>query len=143
MGGTNLIQGLRKILGAILVCYIPIRMVIFEEFFLTVPSVRHTLLRVDVLLTAIDHTGETQLEGIHSPGENIQGISTSIHEVQFSQNTNRSSALSVYRAGKLQRFRIRYVNIGSRDGKNDTMIVEVEADTKAATQQTYLLGFEM
>ena len=118
-------------------------MVILEEFFLTIPSVRHALLRVDVLLTAIDYTNETQLERIHSPGENIQGISTSIHEVQFSQNTNRSSALSVYRAGKLQRFRIRNVNIGGRDGKNDTIIVEFGAETKGAAQQTYLLGFEM
>lgn len=53
----------------------------FEEFRLRFQSILHTFLCIDILLTPVDYTNETQLQGVNSAGQDIQRIGTRVHEV--------------------------------------------------------------
>lgn len=86
--------------------------VILEEFSLALQSVFQLLFRVDILLASIHDTDESQLERVDSSGKDIERIRTGIHEVEFSEDTDRSAALLIDGTCELERFGVGKVDIG-------------------------------
>lgn len=74
---------------------------------LAVQSVLHALLRVDILLTTIYDTNETQLQRVNATGQNVQSVGARVHQVEFREHADRASTLGIYRPSELERFRIR------------------------------------
>lgn len=120
----NLVQRLREILGTILVRNIPVRGVALEELRLMVESVAQAFVRVDVLLAAVNDTDESEFEGVDTAGEDVQGVRSCVHQVEFREDTNCSAALWVYGACELQGLRVREVDVGGGNGEDDAVWVD-------------------
>lgn len=75
---------------------------IFEELGFRVESIRHTLLRDDILLASVDDANEAKFERIYASGQNIECIRPSIHDVELRQNTYRPTTLGVNTPCKFQ-----------------------------------------
>ena len=84
--------------------YIPVGRVILEEFSLVFYRILQTFVGVNVLLTPIDNSNESELEGIHTTSQNIESIRAGVHQVQLGQHSDCPSSLRVYRACQFQRF---------------------------------------
>lgn len=120
----HLVQRLCEILGTILVRNIPVRGVALEELCFMVESVAQAFVRVDVLLAAVNDTDESELEGVDTAGEDVQGVGACVHQVEFREDTNCSAALWVHGACKLQGLRVRQVDVGGGNGEDDAVWVD-------------------
>ena len=92
-----------------------------EEFLLGLESLRQWLVRLNVLLRSIDDADESQLQRIHSTGQDIERVSPVIHEVDFGEHPDRPSTDGIDISSQLQRFGVDNVHIGGRDGQDDTV----------------------
>ena len=113
--GTCLVERFCQVLGTLLVRDIPIGRVVGEEFLLTVQRSGQGFLRINVLLTPIHDTNEPELERVCSPGQDIIGVSSRIHEIELGEDSDSPTTLRVYGPGKFQRLRVRKVDICGGD----------------------------
>ena len=74
---------------------IPVSSMIPEEFRLRIQLIAHRFVAVYILLTAIDDSDESELERVHSTGEDVESVRSGVHEIQFRQYSNRATALRV------------------------------------------------
>lgn len=94
--------------------------VFLEEPCLVGPGILHRALSVDVLLTSVYDADETEFEGVHATGEDVQGVGASIHEVEFGKDTDGALALGIDRTCELEGIRVGEIDIGGRHGQNHT-----------------------
>ena len=121
---TDLIQRLGQKLCTAAMSDIPVSSVIPEEFGLGVELIAHRFIPVDVLLTSIDDTDESELERVHSTGENVERVRSSVHEIQFRQYSDRATALWIDVSGQLERIRVGEIDVGGTNSENDTAAAE-------------------
>lgn len=117
---ADLIERLGEELGTAAMCNIAVPGVIPEELGLRLELLVHRLARVDILLTAVDDPDESQLERVHSPGEDVESIRTRIHEIELGENSDRAATLRVDLSSELERLRVGQIDVGRGDGKDDT-----------------------
>lgn len=79
------------------------------------------LAALDVLLRTVDDADETKFKWVYAARKNVHGIRAVIHQVQFGEDPNRPFTHGVDMAGQLERFRVDQVNVGGRNGKDDTV----------------------
>lgn len=94
--------------------------VITEKLCLTLESIYEILLDVDILLTTVDDTNETEFKGIDASSKDVQSVGPSIHQIEFGQDTDGPATLWINGTSQFQGIRIREIDISSRDCKNDT-----------------------
>src|SRR5260370_21161011 len=89
-----------------------------EEICLSLQSILHRLVDVDILLAAVQDTDEPKLERVDAASENVSGVGSCIHEIKFSQNANGAFALWINRAGEFERVRVSEIDICGGYSKN-------------------------
>lgn len=75
-----------------------------EKVSLSAQRIRQRLVALDVLLRSVHDTDKAKLQRIYTPGENVHGVCTMVHEIQFGENTNRPFAHGVHMSGQLECF---------------------------------------
>ena len=83
--------------GNVSVCW-----VVLEKIVLGLESLVHGLVALDILLRAVYDTDETQLEGVDSAGQDVESVGAMVHQVEFCENTNCSSAEGINMAGEFE-----------------------------------------
>ena len=71
-----------------------------KEFLLTVQRRGHGFLCVDVLLTPVHDTDETELEGVCTSGQDIISVGPCVHEVELGKDSDSPTTLRVNRPGE-------------------------------------------
>lgn len=117
--GTYLVERLGEELCPAAVRDVAVPGVVAEELGLLVELLVHRLVLVDVRLAAVHHADEAQLERVHPPGEDVERVRASVHEVQLRQHSDRAAALRVDLARELERLRVGDVDVRGRDGEDD------------------------
>ena len=113
-----------------------------EELVLGVECLLHVLLRVDILLTAVHHADEAELERVDAAGEDVDGVGAGVHEVKLGEDADGASALRIDGARELERVRVGEVDVGGGDSEDDAG--EDEGRVWCLWEiGTYQLGFEM
>ena len=108
---TCLIKRLCQVLGALLMCNIPIGRMADEEFLLAFQRGGHRFLRIDILLTPIHDAGEPKFEGVCPSGQDIVSICPRVHEVKLGKDSDGPTTLWVDGSSKFQRLRVGKVDI--------------------------------
>lgn len=107
-----MVQAFCQILSTTPVCQVPVSRVVPEEFLLFPKSIFHRDIRIDVLLTPVDDSNESQLERIRSAGQDLESIGTGVHEIELGKNTDGSQATRIDCPSQFQGIRIRDVDVG-------------------------------
>ena len=76
-------------------CNIPIRRVRTEELHLLINRVFEWFVRIDILLTAIHDTNESQFQWVDAPGEDVERVRSCVHEVDLGENPDGATTLRV------------------------------------------------
>lgn len=90
-----------------------------QEGRLVLHLVIDVLLIHDVLLRAIHYTDDAQLDGNDPTAQDIDGISTSVHEIQLGDHCQGAPAIGIHVLGQLKRLTSGHVRIGGRHSQND------------------------
>lgn len=96
-----MIESLCKIFCPTSVCNVSIDRVCPEELFFLRPGVLHGEIFIDILLTPIHHTHETEFQWVSPASKNVESISTGIHKIELCENTKCTKATRVYGTGQL------------------------------------------
>lgn len=80
--------------------------VVFKEYGLALECIGHGLVGLDIGLTSVDNANESKLQGVRSSRKNIQCIGSCIHEIQLSQDSDRTLCVRVDLASKLETVRV-------------------------------------
>jgi hypothetical protein len=75
--------------------------VLFEEIALVLQGERYGLLIFDIALPSVDHRNVTQTKRNDAPGENVDNVSSGVHEIDLCQNSDCPLALGIHLAGHL------------------------------------------
>ena len=102
---------------------IPICRMVFEELCLRFSGILHTFFCIDILLAAVYTPNEAEFEGIDTSSEDIESVSTCIHQVQFGQDTNGATSLRIYCTCKFEGIGVGEVNVGGGYGQNDAVVI--------------------
>lgn len=114
--------------------------VVLEEILLFPPSIVHRYVLHDVLLTAVDDADKAQFERVCPPGEHVERVGASVHEVQLGEHAERAQSTGVHRARELQRVRVGQIHIRGRHRQNHPAIV---SPVESTARNTHALGLEM
>lgn len=77
------------------------------------------LLVHDVLLRAIHHADDAQLDGNDPAAQDVDGIGAGIHEIQFRDHGQSAPAIGVHVLGQLECLTGGHVRVGGRHSQND------------------------
>ena len=123
---------------------IPIRRMVLEEVIFALPRILQGLLRIDVLLAAVDHTDEAEFEGVHAPRKDVQRVRASVHDIKLSKHANGTPPLRVDGARELEGVGVGEVSVGGGDGEDYTRVGRyVSVLLGEGNGKKNLLGFEM
>jgi len=122
---------------------IPVTRVVAEELPLSSRLLLHGLVGIDVGLAATDDADEAELERVDATGKDVEGVRSSVHEVELGENSNGTAALRVDGASELERLGVGQVDIGGRDGEDDAIAEgSVSISLLAALLKAHQLGLE-
>ncbi|KAH9407482.1 hypothetical protein TYRP_012302 [Tyrophagus putrescentiae] len=76
----------------------------------------------DVLLRAVHHADDAQLDGNDAPGEHLSGVRARVHDVQLGEHCQRPVAARVHLARRLDGVRVGKVGVGRRHGENERVL---------------------
>ena len=74
---------------------VPVRRMSSEKLFLLSQRVLHRVTSVDILLTPVHHPNETELQGVSSTRQDVQGIRAGVHQVQLCEDSDGSKTARV------------------------------------------------
>lgn len=95
--------------------------VVLEKVRLSLQSLLHGLVALDILLGSINHANEAQLQRVDASRQNIKGVCAVVHEINLCEDANGSAAERVDMAGEFQGFRVDNVDVCGRDGENNAV----------------------
>lgn len=100
---------------------ISIRWMVLEEVGFGLEGILHGLVPLDILLRAVDNANESQLQGIDAARENIESVGTMIHQVNFGQDADSTSAERINMTGKFEGLGVDQIHVGRGHGENDAV----------------------
>jgi hypothetical protein len=72
-------------------------------------------------LTPVHNADEPKLELIHTSGEDVEGVGPCVHQIEFGEDTDCSTALRVDRAGEFKGFGVGEVDVGPGDSEDNAL----------------------
>lgn len=72
-----------------------------KELFFLRPGILHGQIFIDILLTPIHNTHETEFQWVSPARKDVKGIGTGVHKVELCENTKCAKATRVHGTGQL------------------------------------------
>jgi hypothetical protein len=92
--------------------------VLFEEIPLVFQGERYGLFIFNVALPSVDDRNVTKTKRNYAPSQNVNNISSSIHEIDLGENPDCPCALGIRLSGELQTVGISQIGVGCRHGED-------------------------
>ena len=92
---------------------------ILEELAFVGTSFRHGFILIDGLLGAVDDTNPTTTEGNLTTFENLESVSTFVHNIDLGKDTDGAVQLGIDRASGANSSRVGKIGVGGGDGEDD------------------------